>query len=50
MRILHAVYGYKPAYRGGGPIFCIPPVLERLAARGHEVRVVTTNWNLTEPL
>lgn len=50
MRILHAVYSYKPAFRGGGPIFCIPPVLERLAARGHEVRVVTTNWNLTEPL
>lgn len=50
MRILYAVHGYKPAYRIGGPIHTVSAAAERLARKGHEVIVFTTNSNLDEDL
>jgi len=50
MRILYAVHGYKPAYRMGGPIHSVSAMAERLARKGHEVLVFTTNSNLDEDL
>lgn len=50
MKILFAVHGYKPAYRLGGPIYSVAAVAERLARRGHEVIVFTTNSNLDQDL
>lgn len=50
MKILYAVLGYKPAYRLGGPVLSVSAVAERLAARGHDVVVFTTNSNLDEDL
>lgn len=46
MRILYSVQGYKPAYRMGGPVQTAVAVAERLARRGHEVTVFTTDANL----
>ncbi|HMA53595.1 MAG TPA: glycosyltransferase, partial [Acidobacteriota bacterium] len=37
---------YKPAYRMGGPILSVSATAERLAKKGHEVIVFTTNSNL----
>jgi glycosyltransferase involved in cell wall biosynthesis len=48
VKILFVVHGYKPAYRLGGPITSVAAVAERLTARGHEVTVFTTNWNLDQ--
>ena len=50
MRVLFSTLGYKPAWRVGGPVHSVPAVAERLARRGHEVTVVTANWDLTESL
>lgn len=50
MKILYAVLGYKPAYRLGGPVYSISATAERLARRGHDVTVFTTNSNLDEEL
>lgn len=50
MKILYAVHGYKPAYRVGGPIYSVSAAAERLANKGHEVIVFTTNSNLDEDL
>lgn len=43
MRILHAVPTYLPAWRHGGPILAVHGLCKALAARGHEVTVLTTN-------
>jgi glycosyltransferase involved in cell wall biosynthesis len=48
MRILYATPAYKPAYRMGGPVASVSAAAERLARRGHQVTVVTTNANLDE--
>jgi glycosyltransferase involved in cell wall biosynthesis len=45
MRILHVVPTYLPAVRYGGPIFAVHGLCRALAARGHQVEVVTTNIN-----
>lgn len=50
MRILYATPGYKPAHKHGGPIISIAAVAERLAMRGHDVRIFTTNSNVDEDL
>src|SRR6516225_6898929 len=42
MRILHVVPYYFPAVRGG-PIFAVRGLCRSLAARGHELQVLTTN-------
>lgn len=43
MRILHVVPTYLPATRYGGPIWSVHGLCKALAARGHDVHVVTTN-------
>lgn len=43
MRILHVVPTYLPAQRYGGPIVAVHGLCKALAARGHEIDVVTTN-------
>jgi glycosyltransferase involved in cell wall biosynthesis len=43
VRILHVVPTYLPATRYGGPIYAVHGLCRALAARGHEVRVFTTN-------
>ena len=43
MRILHVVPTYLPARRYGGPIVAVHGLCKALAARGHEVEVLTTN-------
>ena len=43
MRILHVVPNYFPAVRHGGPIFVVHGLCRALAARGHELQVLTTN-------
>src|SRR5438874_10292208 len=43
VRILHVVPTYLPATRYGGPIYAVHGLCRALAARGHEVDVVTTN-------
>jgi glycosyltransferase involved in cell wall biosynthesis len=50
MKILFAVHGYKPAYRIGGPVLSVGALAERMADRGHDVTVFTTNSNLDEDL
>ncbi len=45
-----ATHGYKPASKIGGPIVSVAAVAERLAARGHDVTVITSDSNLTERL
>lgn len=46
MRILHAPHAYEPV-KGGAELIC-RRVGEELAARGHEVRVLTTNVGSVE--
>jgi len=48
MRILHLPHGYRPA-RGGAEDFCLE-LSEGLAARGHEIRVVTADLASPEGL
>ena len=43
MRILHVVPTYLPARRYGGPIVAVHGLCKALAARGHDVAVITTN-------
>jgi glycosyltransferase involved in cell wall biosynthesis len=43
MRLLHVVPTYLPAWRHGGPILAVHGLCRALAARGHEVTVLTTN-------
>src|SRR5436305_13855829 len=43
VKILHVVPTYLPARRYGGPIYAVHGLCRALAARGHEVDVVTTN-------
>lgn len=43
LRILHVVPTYLPATRYGGPIYSVHGLCRALAARGHRVRVLTTN-------
>lgn len=43
MRIIHVVPTYLPARRYGGPIVAVHGLAKALAARGHEVEVLTTN-------
>ncbi|HEY3569715.1 MAG TPA: glycosyltransferase [Thermoanaerobaculia bacterium] len=54
MKILHVVPTYLPAWRHGGPILAVHGLCKALAARGHEVTVLTTdvhgNGSLDVPL
>jgi glycosyltransferase involved in cell wall biosynthesis len=43
MRILHITPTYIPAYRYGGPIYCVHGLCRALAALGHDVHVLTTS-------
>jgi glycosyltransferase involved in cell wall biosynthesis len=43
MRLLHIVPSYIPAYRYGGPIYSVHALCRSLAARGHDVHVLTTS-------
>jgi glycosyltransferase involved in cell wall biosynthesis len=43
VRILHVVPTYFPARRYGGPIVSVHGLCKALAARGHDVHVLTTN-------
>jgi glycosyltransferase involved in cell wall biosynthesis len=43
VRIVHVVPTYLPARRYGGPIVAVHGLCRALAARGHEVEVLTTN-------
>jgi len=43
LRVLHVVPSYLPATRYGGPIHSVHGLCKALAARGHRVRVLTTN-------
>jgi glycosyltransferase involved in cell wall biosynthesis len=43
VRIVHVVPTYLPARRYGGPIVAVHGLCKALAARGHEVEVLTTN-------
>jgi glycosyltransferase involved in cell wall biosynthesis len=45
MRILYAGYGYKPAYRVGGPVAAVSATAEMLVRKGHDVTVVATTSN-----
>jgi glycosyltransferase involved in cell wall biosynthesis len=50
LNILFVCPGYKPAYRHGGPVVSISSLAERLANKGHRVRVFTTNSNIDQDL
>ena len=50
MKILYAGYGYKPAYRVGGPIAAVAATAEMLVRKGHAVTVVATTANNDEEL
>jgi len=43
VRILHVVPTYVPAWRYGGPIHSVHGLCKALAARGHDIEVVTTS-------
>ncbi len=43
MKLLHVVPTYLPAWRHGGPILAVHGLCRALAARGHEVTVLTTD-------
>lgn len=43
MRILHILPAYHPALRYGGPVVAVHGLARALAARGHDVEVMTTN-------
>lgn len=48
MRVLHYTGAYAPAWKVGGPVRSVSQICEGLAARGHEVTVLTTNVELEE--
>ena len=43
MKLLHVLPAYWPAVRYGGPVFAVHGFCRELAARGHDVEVMTTN-------
>ena len=43
MRILHILPAYQPALRYGGPVVAVHGLARALAARGHDVEIMTTN-------
>jgi glycosyltransferase involved in cell wall biosynthesis len=43
LKLLHVVPTYLPAWRHGGPILAVHGLCKALAARGHEVTVLTTD-------
>jgi glycosyltransferase involved in cell wall biosynthesis len=43
MRLLHVVPTYVPAWRHGGPVVAVHGLCKALAARGHQVTVLTTD-------
>ncbi len=43
MKLLHVVPTYVPAWRHGGPVAAVHGLCKALAARGHQVTVVTTD-------
>ena len=43
MRLLHVVASYRPAVRYGGTIVSVHALCKALAARGHDVEVMTTS-------
>jgi glycosyltransferase involved in cell wall biosynthesis len=50
VKILHVVPTYLPAWRHGGPILAVHGLCKALAARGHEVTVLTTDVHGDESL
>lgn len=50
MRILNVTQSYAPFYEFGGPPAKVRALSEGLAARGHEVKVLTADWGLAERL
>lgn len=50
MKLLYTISGYKPAYRLGGPIISVSSLAEKMAQKGHDVYVLTTNSNLDEDI
>lgn len=45
LRLLHVVPTYVPAWRHGGPVRAVHGLCRALAARGHEIAVLTTDVN-----
>lgn len=43
LRILHVIPAYYPAARYGGPVVAVHGLARALAARGHDVEIMTTN-------
>ena len=50
MRILNVTQSYAPFYEFGGPPAKVRALSEGLAARGHEVTVLTADWGLAQRL
>jgi glycosyltransferase involved in cell wall biosynthesis len=50
MKILHVVGTYIPGWRAGGPIKSVSTLCSKLAERGHDVTVFTTNLDGTNVL
>jgi glycosyltransferase involved in cell wall biosynthesis len=50
MRILNVTQSYAPFFEFGGPPVKVRALAERLAARGHEVTVLTADWGLERRL
>ncbi len=46
LRIIHAIPVYAPAWQFGGPVLSVSRLCEGLAAKGHQIRVITTNAGL----
>ena len=46
LRITHAIPVYAPAWHFGGPVLSVSRLCEGLAAKGHQIKVITTNAGL----
>ena len=46
LRITHAIPVYAPAWQFGGPVLSVSRLCEGLAAKGHQIKVITTNAGL----
>ena len=46
LRITHAIPVYAPAWHFGGPVRSVSRLCEGLAAKGHQIKVITTNAGL----
>ena len=46
MRITYAIPVYAPAWHFGGPVQSVSRLCEGLAAKGHQIKVITTNAGL----